>query len=81
MIKVSLINGTIPHEVRSKYKACSVLLKPARPGTGVIAGGSVRAVVEVAGISDIVGQMLGSSNKINNVKAVFAALESLKVKA
>ncbi|MEK9181301.1 MAG: 30S ribosomal protein S5 [Patescibacteria group bacterium] len=80
MIKFPLVNGTIPHQVRSKYKACAVLLKPARPGTGVIAGGSIRAVVEVAGISDIVAKMLGSSNKINNVKAVFAALQSLKVR-
>lgn len=80
MVKVPLLNGTIPHEVVFKYKASKILLKPAKPGTGVIAGGSVRAVVEAAGISNILSKMLGSANKINNVKAVFGALAQLKVR-
>lgn len=78
MLRVPLSHGTIPHEVQFKYKASKILLKPAKPGTGVIAGGSVRAVVEAAGISDILSKMLGSSNKINNVKAVFGALSQLR---
>lgn len=78
MLKVPLSGSTIPHEVIFKYKASKILLKPAKPGTGVIAGGPVRAVVEAAGISDILSKSLGSSNKINIVKAVFGALSELK---
>ena len=78
MFRVPMAGSTIPHEVRAKFKASKILLKPARPGTGVIAGGSVRAEVEAAGISDILSKMLGSSNKINNIKAVFEALKTLK---
>lgn len=80
LLKVPLAGGTIPHQVTAKYKASRVLLKPARPGTGVIAGGSVRAVVEAAGITDILSKLLGSPNKINNVTAVFRALKNLRVK-
>lgn len=78
LMRVSIVKGTIPHEVMAKFKASCVLLKPARPGTGVIAGGPVRAVVVAAGISDIVSKMLGSSSKINNINAVFAALKKLR---
>lgn len=78
LVHVTLVHGTIPHQVTFKYKASSVMLKPARPGTGVIAGGSIRAVVEAAGISDIVSKMLGSSNKVNNIRAVLGALSTLK---
>lgn len=78
MIRVPIVNGTIPHEITAKFKASVVFLKPARPGTGVIAGGPVRAVVEAVGISDIVSKMLGSSSKINNIHAVFAALKMLR---
>lgn len=78
MIRIPLRDGTIPHQVVFKYKASKVLLKPAKPGTGVIAGGSVRAVVEAAGVSDIVSKILGSPNKINNIKAVLGALQQLK---
>jgi len=78
MIEVPLKNGTIPHEVRQKYGSAFVLLKPASPGTGIIAGGAVRAVVELAGITDILSKILGSKNKINNVYATYEALKRLK---
>ncbi len=77
MIEVNLHETTIPHEVENVYCGARVFLKPASAGTGVIAGGAVRAVVEVAGIKDILTKMIGSSNKINNVYATFEALKSL----
>lgn len=70
---------TIPHEVRSKFGAAYVLLKPAPPGSGVIAGGAVRAVVEAAGIRDIVSKVLGSKNQATNVYATIKALKSLRM--
>jgi len=79
MIRVPIISGgTIPHVVSAKFKASSVLLKPAPPGSGVIAGGPIRAVVEAVGISNIVSKMLGSANKVNNVTAVLKALTMFK---
>lgn len=80
MITLPLTNETIPHEVNIKYKASSLIMKPARQGTGVIAGGAVRAVCELAGVKNVVSKMLGSNNKVNNVKAVFAAFKSMKSK-
>lgn len=77
LIKIPLIDGTIPHEVKERYGAGKVLLKPAKEGTGVIAGGAVRAVVEAAGIRDVVTKSLGSDNNINIVKATFKCLENL----
>jgi len=77
MIKIPVLDGTIPHEVNERFGAAQVLLKPAKEGTGVIAGGAVRAVVEAAGIRDIVTKSLGSDNKINIVKATFRCLEML----
>ncbi len=80
MVSLPLINETIPHEVNIKYKSSSLMLKPAKPGTGVIAGGAVRSVMELAGVKNVVSKMLGSNNKVNNVKAVFAAFKSMKSK-
>jgi small subunit ribosomal protein S5 len=80
MITLPLINETIPHEMVIKYKSSSLMLKPARPGTGVIAGGAVRSVMDLAGVKNIVSKMLGSNNKVNNVKAVFAAFGKMKSK-
>lgn len=78
MITVNMRGTTIPHEVKLKLGAAKIILKPAPAGSGVIAGGSVRAVVEAAGIKDVVGKILGTSNKINNVKATFEALRQLR---
>jgi len=77
MIQIPMKNSTIPHEIIGNYKGASVLLKPAVPGTGVIAGGTVRAICDAAGIHDILSKTLGSKNHINNVKATFVALENL----
>jgi small subunit ribosomal protein S5 len=78
LIKVPVMHGTIPHDQLTKEGAAKVLIKPAAHGTGVIAGGSMRAVLEAAGITDVLAKNLGSANPHNVVKATFKALASLR---
>ncbi len=76
MIRIPLVNGTIPHRVEAKYKAAKIMLKPAPQGSGIIAGSAIRVILEMAGVPNASSKMLGkTSNKIANVKAVFKALE------
>ena len=78
--RVQLKGGTIPHRVLGRFGALRVVMLPARPGTGVIAGGAVRAVVQAAGVTDILTKCYGSTNKLNLVKAAVNALEQLRTK-
>ncbi len=77
MIKIPLNGHTLPHEVQMKFGGACVLLKPASPGTGLIAGGAVRAILELAGVKDVLAKSLGASNAVNVAKATFKALEGL----
>ena len=78
MVSVNLLGTTIPHAIQAQFGAGEVLLKPASPGTGVIAGGGVRAVVEAAGVKDILSKSLGSVNILNVVQASFEAMKQLQ---
>ncbi|MGP1594503.1 MAG: 30S ribosomal protein S5 [Treponema sp.] len=77
MIHIPLKNGTIPHEVQAKFKGSSVLLRPARSGTGIIAGGTIRAIMEAAGATNVLSKSLGSNSAVNVVRATFEAASGL----
>lgn len=79
VVMIPLSEGTISHEVAAKFKGAKVLLKPARPGTGVIAGGIIRTVADLAGIKDLVSKRFGSPNRISNARATISALEQLSL--
>ena len=78
LIEVPIVKGTIPHSIMIKFASTKILLKPAKSGTGVIAGGTVRAIMDAAGITDVVTKCIGSSNPHNLVKATFKALSQLQ---
>lgn len=80
LVKIAIVNTTIPHTVIGEFGAGKVFLKPASEGTGVVAGGAVRTICELAGIQDILSKSLGSKSPINTVRATFAGLQSLKTK-
>jgi small subunit ribosomal protein S5 len=81
LVQVPLVDGTIPYETTSKFGAAHVLFRPAPKGTGIIAGSAVRAVVEAAGITDIVCKVLGTNNKTSNARATFKALKQIEILA
>jgi small subunit ribosomal protein S5 len=77
MVKLPVKNGTIPHDMVGEFKASRVIMKPACPGSGIIAGGAVRAIMEAGGISDILAKTVGSRTSINVIRAVFNGIESI----
>lgn len=79
LITIPLVNETIPHDITSKFCSAVILMKPAPKGTGVKAGGAVRQVLELAGVPNISAKIMGSANKVNNVKATFKALGALRM--
>jgi len=80
IIRVHIVNDTIPHWVKMKYGAAKIILRPAAPGRGIVAGGPMRIVLSLAGVKNVTAKILGSKNKINNVKATINALKALKIK-
>jgi small subunit ribosomal protein S5 len=80
LVNVALLGATIPHDIMSTYSGARVLLRPASPGTGIIAGKTVRAVVESAGVRDVLSKSLGSKNAANVAKATIAALQQLRLR-
>jgi len=78
MIEVPIVNGTIPHRIEEKFSATKVILRPAPSGTGVIAGGTVRAIMDAVGVTDVVAKCIGNSNPHNLVKATFKSFEKLQ---
>src|SRR3989344_2249193 len=83
LVKIPVVDGTIPYQVKEKFGAAHIILKPAPKGTGIIAGGSIRAIVEAAGVTDVVSKILGTNNKLSNSYATFKALkaaENLRIK-
>ena len=80
MIVLPLINDTIPHQFNIKYKSSKLLMMPARPGTGVIAGGAMRSILELAGVKNVISKMIGSNNKTNNVRAAYEAFKMMRSK-
>jgi small subunit ribosomal protein S5 len=79
MITVPLDGSTIPHDIKIKYKSAKLIFLPAAPGTGIIAGGTARKILELAGIKDVLSKRFGTTNKVNNTKAVFEALKRLRI--
>ena len=78
LVKVPMVGGTLPHEIEVKFGGAKVLLRPASPGTGLIAGGAVRAILSLAGVKDVLAKSLGASNAANVAKATFKAIGELK---
>jgi len=78
MLRIPIVNGTIPHEVNTKFKAARIRLLPAREGTGIIAGGALRIILEHAGVQNVLSKRYGTSNKLVNAQAVMKALQSLR---
>jgi len=78
VVRIPVVNGTLPHAVIGKYGAGRVMLKPASPGTGIIAGGAIRAIMEQAGVTDVLAKILGTRNPHNVIKATMNGLENLE---
>ncbi|KKS42856.1 30S ribosomal protein S5 [Candidatus Kuenenbacteria bacterium RIFCSPLOWO2_12_FULL_42_13] len=77
MLKVDIKTGTIPYALKEKFKAAEVMIRPGKKGRGIIAGGVIRTVLELAGYRDVVAKIIGSQNKVNNVKAIYNALKRM----